>query len=604
VKFVRKGSVVFSEGESKGLIKMKRIVASLFLLVSTSLAQVSTFPYVERFDSVIVPALPAGWNASTLRSAAGDFVTTTSSPRSAPNAVLSSNATISQSLTSPTLNFANRTPVKLEFYTARSSTHTAGLLVEGSIDNGVTFPVALSDTIRNPGTTSYVLTSLQLPVSISNQPTVRIRWRLVGAPSGGTTGTFRLDDVTISVTSSLDLAVTNLTIILAEQEGEPPSSQPVTLRATVKNVGTQPASGYAVLFFRDANFNALAEVSESFATVPGSLLAPSDSTSVSAIHPPLAAGDHHFLAVSSYAQDGNPSNDTASASVSIGAEKKALVINEMMFDPLPGQNEWVEFYHRGTIPVDIARWKFTDRPTASGANTFIVTASSRIIQPGDFVVVAAETSILSIFPYLRSPSTNTHLFILNRSGGFSLNNDGDDVVLLDATGRAIDSVSYSSSWHHPDVTDTKGRSLERINPNLDSNDRRNWSTSPVAAGGTPGRANAIYTTSLPSNASISINPNPFSPDGDGFEDFCIIRYSLPLTTSLIRISIFDIKGRLLRTLANSELSGPQGEIVWDGLDDAKQRVRIGPYVVFIEAIDSQGGTIATARAVAVVATKL
>ena len=268
------------------------------------------------------------------------------------------------------------------------------------------------------------------------------------------------------------------------------------------------------------------------------------------------------------------------------------------------QNEWVEFYHRGSIPVDIARWKFTDRPTASGVNTFIITANSKIVQPGDFVVVAAETSILSIFPYLRSPSANTHLFILNRSGGFSLNNDGDDVVLLDATGRTIDSVSYSPTWHHPDVTDTKGRSLERINPNLDSNDRRNWSTSPVAAGGTPGRANAIYTTSLPSNASISISPNPFSPDGDGFEDFCIIRYTLPLTTSLIRISIFDIKGRLLRTLANSELSGPQGEIIWDGLDDAKQRVRIGPYVAFIEAIDSQGGTIATARAVAVVATRL
>jgi len=583
---------------------MKRIVASFFLLVSTSLAQVSTFPYVERFDSVIVPALPAGWIATNLRSAAGDFVTTTSSPRSAPNAVLSGNATISQSLTSPTLNFANRTPAKLEFYTARSSTHTAGLLVEASIDNGATFPVSLSDTIRNPGTTSYVLTSLQLPVSISNQPTVRIRWRLVGAPGGGTTGTFRLDDVTISVTSSSDLAVTNLTIILVDQEGAPPSSQPVTLRATVKNVGIQPASGYAVLFFRDANFNEVPEASERFAAVPGNLLAPSDSTSVNAIHPPLGAGDHHFLAVISYSQDGNPSNDTASASVSIGAEKKVLIINEIMFDPLPGQNEWVEFYHRGSIPVDIARWKFTDRPTASGVNTFIITANSKIVQPGDFVVVAAETSILSIFPYLRSPSANTHLFILNRSGGFSLNNDGDDVVLLDATGRTIDSVSYSPTWHHPDVTDTKGRSLERINPNLDSNDRRNWSTSPVAAGGTPGRANAIYTTSLPSNASISISPNPFSPDGDGFEDFCIIRYTLPLTTSLIRISIFDIKGRLLRTLANSELSGPQGEIIWDGLDDAKQRVRIGPYVAFIEAIDSQGGTIATARAVAVVATRL
>jgi hypothetical protein len=95
-----------------------------------------------------------------------------------------------------------------------------------------------------------------------------------------------------------------------------------------------------------------------------------------------------------------------------------------------------------------------------------------------------------------------------------------------------------------------------------------------------------------------------APNGDGFEDFCIIRYNLPTSTSLIRITIFDIKGRSLRTLANAELSGPRGEIVWDGLDDGKQRARIDPYILFLEAIDSQGGTIAAAKAVIVVATKL
>ena len=151
---------------------------------------------------------------------------------------------------------------------------------------------------------------------------------------------------------------------------------------------------------------------------------------------------------------------------------------------------------------------------------------------------------------------------------------------------------------------TKGRSLERISPEIASNDRRNWSTSPSSRGGTPGQPNGIFTTSLPSAASLSISPNPFSPDGDGFQDFCIIRYNLPLTTSIIRITIFDIRGRLLRALANTELSGPHGEIVWDGLDDRGQRVRIGPYIVFIEAIDGQAGILATAKAVVVVATRL
>ncbi|HXG37659.1 MAG TPA: hypothetical protein VNL36_02695, partial [Bacteroidota bacterium] len=82
-------------------------------------AQIVPFPYTESFDTVAPPALPSGWLTSTARAPSGDFATTTSTPRSAPNAVLSTNATISQSLTSPTFNFTNRTPDKLQFYTAR-----------------------------------------------------------------------------------------------------------------------------------------------------------------------------------------------------------------------------------------------------------------------------------------------------------------------------------------------------------------------------------------------------------------------------------------------------------------------------------------------------
>jgi len=583
---------------------MKWTLAFLFLLGSTSAAQISTFPYSERFDSVLVPALPAGWITTANRSTAGDFVTTTSSARSAPHTVLSTNATISQSLTSPSFDFSNRAPTKLDFYTARSNTHTAPLLVEASLDDGTSFTVTLSDTIRHPGTTGYVLTSVVLPSSLANQPAVRIRWRLIGNPAGGATGTFRLDDITIMAASSWDLELTHLMVIIPSDEGAAPTTQPVTIRANVKNVGTLPAAGYSVQFFKDANGDARAEPGEQFAVVAGSILVPTDSAALSGTHPALTAGEHRFIAAILYPQDANPANDTASTLVTAGAEKRALVINEIMFDPLPGQNEWIEFFHRGPVPIDIVRWKFSDRPTASGVNAFSISNNSYRVQPGDFVVVAAESTILSLFPHLSSPSASTHLFILNRSGGFGFNNDGDDIVLRDATGGAIDSVSYSPSWHHPDVTDTKGRSLERINPHLDSKDPRNWSTTPVIAGGTPGRQNSIHTTGLPSAASISINPNPFSPDGDGFEDFCAIKYNLPLTTSLVRITIFDVKGRLIRTLAHAELSGPQGEIVWDGFDDGRQRARIGPYIVLIEAIDSQGGTVATTKAVVVVATRL
>ena len=378
------------------------------------------------------------------------------------------------------------------------------------------------------------------------------------------------------------------------------------VNAYVKNIGKLVAASYMLNVFADTNRNSMGEPGELLASLnfPGTLSA-GDSALFSYTWDTAPSGESFVFIAVSYGLDLRTANNTALISVQVGYESRELIVNEIMYDPLTNQNEWIELYHRGTSPVDIANWKFSDRPTTSGSvNSFTITTQSTIIQPGDFVVVAAESSILQLFPNLQSTISNLQLFILNRSGGFSLGNEGDDVVLKDLTDATIDSTSYSPSWHHPDVTDTKGRSVERISPNLDSNDPRNWSTATGAAGGSPGKSNSILTTSLPSSASLSISPNPFSPDGDGFEDFCSITYNLPSSTSLIHLRIFDIRGRLIRTLANTELSGPQGEIIWDGLDDGKQRARIGPYIVLIEALDSQGGAVHSTKAVAVVAAKL
>jgi hypothetical protein len=564
-------------------------------------AQVVSFPYVESFDTVVPPALPSGWLTSANRSPGGDFTTTTSNPRSAPHAALSTNASISQELISPSFNFTNRRPEKLQFATARSSTHIASLVVEASLDNGTTFPILLGDTLRNPGVTSYVLTVISLPPLLANQPTVRFRWKIIGNPSGGSTATFRIDDISVTVLTTFDLALSQLSYSPAA----PSPRDPISLSAQIRNLGLQPASPFSVDFFRDTNENRAADPSERFASAVGSSIAPSDSTIVTVHHPPLESGDHRFIAVVAWPQDENRKNDTASVLVSVGAERGSLIINEIMYEPLTGQNEWIELYNRSRSPINIARWRFTDRPTAGGSvNAFTITTQSRSIQPGDLVLLAADSTIISFFSELRSPPPGVHMFILNRSSGFSLNNDGDDIILYDAAGLVVDSVSYSPKWHHPDVTDTKGRSLERISPLGDSNDPRNWSTCAALAGGTPARQNSIFTSAPPSGATLSVSPNPFSPDGDGFQDFCAIRYNLPTSTAMISVKVFDIKGRLIRTLANSDLAGTEGEIIWDGMDDAKQRARIGPYIIYLEAVDARGGTVASAKAVVVVAMRL
>ena len=97
---------------------------------------------------------------------------------------------------------------------------------------------------------------------------------------------------------------------------------------------------------------------------------------------------------------------------------------------------------------------------------------------------------------------------------------------------------------------------------------------------TPGAKNSV-SVDYSDKVELSIEPNPFSPDGDGFEDQTVFRYTLPMESQLT-IKIYDVKGRLVRALVEDE-PAVSGEISWDGKDDENRTVRIGIYVVLAEA---------------------
>lgn len=572
---------------------------AIALFFSCVQAQIRNFPYTENFDSVTAPALPSGWITSTQRLATGDFVTTTSSPRSLPNAALSVNSTVPQFLITPRFDFTGRLPDKLQYWTSRSLTHTSGVLVEASTDNGISFPIILSDTLRNPGNTAYNLISLNLPPSLNNQSHVRFRWRILGG-IGGTTGTFRIDDIALTVKTTIDLAVESFSMMPLL----PLISDTITFSVLIRNLGIHTATNYFLELFDDANRDSIGQPGERFRQISPPPINAGDSLNLQVQWTGFSAGEHQILAVASTPGDENPANNRAILNFVARLTPRSVVINEIMYAPISGQAEWVELYNRSSSPVDLSNWTLSDMRDARGkSNIFTLAKTATRVAPGGYAVVSSDSSILSLYSSLRTPPSNVTVLILNRSS-LSLSNEGDDVIITDPVGTVIDSVRYSPSWHNPELSSVSGISLERINPSLSSNDRRNWNSSVNKLGGTPGQQNSIYTTSLPSQTTISISPNPFSPDGDGFEDFAVISYQLPTQTARIRLKVFDSVGRLVRTLASNELSGSTGQIIWDGLDDEKRRLRMGIYVILLEAFDSGGGTVESAKAAAVVAGKL
>ena len=186
----------------------------------------------------------------------------------------------------------------------------------------------------------------------------------------------------------------------------------------------------------------------------------------------------------------------------------------------------------------------------------------------------------------------------------SLPNSSGTLVITDNWGNRIDSLVYNSDWHNRNIAVTKNKSLERISLNVPSNEEENWSTSVNNNGATPCSVNSVFAENKVVATGITFSPNPFSPDNDGFEDFSVINYSLPFVTAQIRIKIFDDHGRLVRTLINNQAVASKGSVVFNGLDDSGDALRIGMYIVFMEAVDEHSGKSVCYKDVIVIARKL
>jgi hypothetical protein len=70
------------------------------------------------------------------------------------------------------------------------------------------------------------------------------------------------------------------------------------------------------------------------------------------------------------------------------------------------------------------------------------------------------------------------------------------------------------------------------------------------------------------------------------------------------MKIFDVKGRLIKTILNNQTSGPEGQIVYNGLDDENRKLRLGIYIIFLESLNDQNGVVETIKSTMVVGAKL
>jgi hypothetical protein len=249
-----------------------------------------------------------------------------------------------------------------------------------------------------------------------------------------------------------------------------------------------------------------------------------------------------------------------------------VVINELLANE-PGSStklEWVELHNVDSVEHDMEGWFFICKDdstcfpeeTIIPAGEFMILARKLLSDPPDSISFEGwwgdGSGVWGDSPEEDFPAIEAKM---------SLTNSGGTIRLLDSE----DNVQ-AFTWDR-DCGD--GVSTERVSAGDDV-----WLCCVDADGSTPGGRNSVSTT-YSDAVELTIEPNPFSPDGDGFEDRTVFRYTLPMESNLT-IRIYDVRGRLIKTLVDDEPS-VSGDVLWDGRDDENRTVRIGIYVVLAEA---------------------
>ena len=576
------------------------VLAVQLIVTHSAPGQVGVFPYAENFDVTSPPLLPAGWESTMNRSPGTPDVTVSqSAPRSAPNCVSVTNGTVAQSLATPEFDFTGVVPDRISWFMRRSSTFIAPVVVEYATDGGASWCALPGDTLFADGSVTYVESTRYIPRSLSGNPRVRLRWRVVPAPTGSA-GTLRFDDVTLTVHSASDLAL----VRVAFDPPLPRVADPVNITATVKNVGLTPMAGFSVALYRNCGDTVHPVPCDLIArSLPQPSLDPGDSALIALPGVYVAGGMNPLVAVLTDSADSDQSDNLLNLEIDVASRPGGVVINEIMFAPLSGEGEYVEFLNSGDQPVTLSQWRLTAGSTSSAVpKTMILPFTGPPLLPGKCAVAAEDSGIFRFFPALSGAAGGT--VVIPRIWETRLNNAGGCLWLADSRGLVVDSVCYSPSWHNPAVIDRTGRSLERILGTGNSNDPGNWSTCTLPEGGTPGAKNSVALSGIVPEGTVAASPNPFSPDGDGVDDATVIHYRIPAGVWSVSVRIFDARGRAIRTLATCAPSTGEGECVWDGRDGERVIARMGIYVVFVEATDAGRLSAFSAKGVVVLAHRL
>ncbi len=268
------------------------------------------------------------------------------------------------------------------------------------------------------------------------------------------------------------------------------------------------------------------------------------------------------------------------------ADSSDIIINEVMFESTEDIPEFIEIYNNSQKIIDLRNFQlgYFDSFTETFTRQILFTRDNFYIYPGDYLTITPDKGQLCNYYQI-----NDQRKVIGAGKWINLVNDGGKIAVISSTGKIIDQSSYNKEMHFGLLVETSGVSLEKIACNVSGTDGDNWhSASSLSNYASPCRQNSQHYFSNSGGSSFVLEPEGISPDNDGYRDFLSISYRFNKPGYLISIAVYNTKGEEVAIIANNELSGTEGIYYWKGLDANNDKLPMGYYIVFCEAIHPEG----------------
>ncbi|WP_310394418.1 lamin tail domain-containing protein [Hymenobacter sp.] len=284
---------------------------------------------------------------------------------------------------------------------------------------------------------------------------------------------------------------------------------------------------------------------------------------------------------------GNASGALQSASFALPepAASGDVVLNELLFNPRTSAVRFVEILNRSPKYIDLQAWQIANEKPDGTTDANLLSPGPLVLAPGQLLAFSTSSAIIqSEYPTSTDPAN-----LLELADFPTFPDDAGVAVLLTGFGIEIDRFAYNKNLHLSLLATQDGVSLERIRANGPSNGSNFHSAAGTVGYATPGRPNSQAQDAPGGNQELTVEPEIFTPDDDGQQDFATLNYHLDQPGYAASVTVYDALGRLTRRLVRNETLPTTGFLQWDGTDDKGRKAAVGYYLLHVELFRASGG---------------